>query len=244
MATEKEDADLEAEVEEHETAIAALCAALSAAFTAQPLLCAQLPVGAPGNITPHTLLEHLGRVESLVVRLVGKNVVSAAAEARAARVAIEKEREEAYYAPAPAIKEGEASPGASFINRPSIKEEPTATEAALSAGGDSHGRRGRISVQPPSMSTDAGSLSLLSESKLIERAKDERLDDNAAPREPSLDFGKLKFGRASLRSELMGQILAGVTQQVHRLLPPNPMCVCIVSTSCLGRCLTRPCLPS
>ena len=87
LASAKEEADSEADLFEREAALHALCADLSKAFATQPLLAAQLAQGAPEQVTPHTLLDHLGRVEALVVRLVGKKVAVQAAESKHAREA-------------------------------------------------------------------------------------------------------------------------------------------------------------
>lgn len=64
-ASEKEDADQEADLAEREAMLAALCKSLTNAFSAQPLLRAQLE-GPPEPITPHTLLDHLGDRKSVV----------------------------------------------------------------------------------------------------------------------------------------------------------------------------------
>ena len=107
MRAAPEGADLEETVTEKEAALAGLCKALGDALQAQPLLLAQVPPGQRADVTAHTLLEHLGRLESLVVRLVGKRVAAQAAEAKAARLQAEKEAEEAFFAaPAASGEEG------------------------------------------------------------------------------------------------------------------------------------------
>lgn len=216
MATDKGEADAEADLLEREAALHALCASLSAAFATQPLLKAQLPEGAPMQITPHTLLPNLARVEGLVVRLVGRKIADQAAVAKAERLEAERAAEEAFFLQPAVADDAKERRRSSIVAMPdgmfSIEAAPSAEEA------DAGGRRGRIGVMPPSMTADAhGAFNLQSDSRLGERPQREHLGDSKNNRDPSLDFGKLKYGRASLRSELMGKILAGVTGQMDVL---------------------------
>ena len=206
--SEMAEQDMEHDLEKKEETLAALCKALTSAFASQPLLIAQLPPGAQKGqaITPHTLLQHMGLVESLVVRLVGKKVAQQAAAAKEARLKAEKEAEEAFLL-APAATQNQGGDSA-------VSARGSESPAAAPAATDAHGRRGRIGVQPPSMS-DGGTLHLISDSKLGSAAKHETFA--VAQASDSVDFKPLLHGRASLRSELMGQILSGVTNQMDRM---------------------------
>ena len=204
VATVSAEQQLEKQVQEREAVLQVMCASLTTAFESIPLLEAQLPTGATSKVTAHTLLQYLGLVEALVVRLVGTRVAAAAktaaavpddaelvaeaeAEAAAAEMAAAEERA---IAEAAAAQEG-SKPAA---NAPAAEAEAPSVEAPGA-------RRGRVGVQPP---TIEGGPALLTSGYKEE------------PQPTGME--KLKYGRASLRSELMDQIRSGVHMQMDRLV--------------------------
>ncbi len=209
IAGVNQEADLERQTAERSTSLQTMCAQLTQAFQSMPLLAAQREVyeGAKEvHITPHTLLEHLGLVEALVVRLVGKSVAAAAA------APFDAEDVDADAAAAPAADGAEGSeapptpmasapaPSAAAAGAPS--SAPAAAPESAAAPPESRGaaRRGRVGVQPPTIEAP---LTLTSHH-----------DKDLAP---STGMEKLKYGRASLRSELMDQVLSGVQLQMDRI---------------------------
>ena len=224
---EKEERESAQDGEQRELLLGNLCRSLNAAFKEVPLLRAQLPESDKVNVNAHTVLRHLGLLEAVVVRLVGKKVATAAAEASAARAAAEAaEAAAAEQALMAAAAGGDGAGGAAASPPGSPAAGGAATsgkevEAAAPAAeeDDGTGWRGRIGVVAPSMSEHgAASLSL------------HGLGDGRGGRgeasSPSGSGGgsglenlkeKLKYGRPSLRSELMKQILSGVAHQMDRL---------------------------
>ena len=77
---EKEARESAQDGEQRELLLGNLCRSLNAAFKEVPLLRAQLPESDKVNVNAHTVLRHLGLLEAVVVRLVGKKVATAAAE--------------------------------------------------------------------------------------------------------------------------------------------------------------------
>lgn len=206
---------MDAEVEERESVLRELCHAVDAAFGDVPLLQAQLPSSklqspreAHPAVSPHTLLQYLGLVESLVVRLVGKQIAAKAAEAKAAKAA----GAPSFATPGTSAAGGADSAAAEARPVSSGAAAPAAAassgDVAGSGAASVGGRRGRVSVVPPPMTSVAEAASLTLAAEAARRAEEQR---------KQAEQDKLKYGRASLQSELMAEILAGVASQMDRL---------------------------
>jgi len=209
MGTSNSSADLERQTAEKGALLTQMCAQLTEAFLSIPLLAAQLEKHEGGTevlITPASLLEHLALVEALVVRLVGKTIAAAAALPPVDYDEDETEAQtadgsEAPLSPMPATGSRPAS-AALAAGAPASEpvSAPASVPEAAAHGSGSRARRGRVGVQAPTIEAP---LSLTSHH-----------DKDLAP---STGMEKMKYGRASLRSELMDQVLSGVQAQMDRI---------------------------
>ena len=162
----------------------------------------------------NTLLQYLGQVESLVVRLVGKRVAMAAAVARHKAAELEQAQRKAEQEELLAASQGSSLTASQVMDTPAVAAAPSTDEPGGGAG-KTAGKKARITVVPPPLN-DTGAVHHHDASH-GKGAHGKGGGGGGGGGGDGAKLETLKFGRASLRSELMSQILAGVTTQMDRL---------------------------